>query len=188
MIAKLFLGFGFYLMLLGAQNGANEGEFYTKKNNWMTDNDLSLSDLKLELKILDKREIWLKITNLSPKMIRAYSHIIGEEKHYDYFEIEAITPDYDQLYFSLSDERLKSAPVIVELQTNESFEHTIDLLTWANRPVNRATLQRAGLNHLTDLKSLKIRAKYRNSPCQNCNEYYQSIWTGFVYSEWKNYK
>ncbi len=168
-----------------SQNWAIGGEFYIQKNNLMDDTNSSLVDLKLELKILNKREIWLKITNLSPQMICAYSHVIGEEKHYDYFEIEAATPDYEHLYFSLYNERLKSAPVIVELQPNESFEHTIDLLAWINREVNWATLQRAGLQHLSDLKSLKIRAKYRNSPCQNCNEYYKSIWTGFVYSEWQ---
>jgi hypothetical protein len=183
MILTIFFHFWLLIISLLPHNQVVRSNFCEKKYNLMDNQSIS-TDLKLELKILNTREILVKITNVSQQMIRAYSHVIGEEKHYDNFEIEAITPDYEHLYFSFYDDRLRSAPVIVELQAQESFEHTIDFLAWANRQVNRATLQTAGLNHLSDFKALKLRAKYRNSPCQNCNEYYKSIWTGFVYSDW----
>lgn len=140
------------------------------------------SGLVVTLKVLNEREINITVTNISQTMIRAYSHVNTYETHYDYFEIEALTPDNDSMYFVLVDDRDKSAPVIVELKPGESFSHTIDFVQWAGRSVNKATLERAGLNHLPH--GIKIRAKYRNSPCDNCNEYYKSIWTGYVFSDW----
>jgi len=139
-------------------------------------------DLKITLLVLNESEIEITVKNVSNKVIKAYSHVETYEKHFDYIEIEAITPDFDKMYFSFYDDREKSAPIIVELKPNESFSHKIDLISWSEREINSNTIIRAGLNHLPH--GIKIRAKYRNSACENCNEYYKSIWTGFIYSEW----
>ena len=140
------------------------------------------NSLKVSLKVLDDSLICITVTNVSQSPISAYSYVKTYENHYDYFEIEAVTPDYDKMYFSFWDSREKSAPIIVILKPQESFSHTINLIAWSERSINQETLKRAGLNHLPH--GIKIRAKYRNSPCTNCNEYYKAIWAGYIYSEW----
>ena len=128
----------------------------------------------------------ITVKNISKNIIRAYSHVKSDELHYDYFEIEAKTPDNDMMYFVFYGERDKSAPVVVSLKPGESFSHTIDFLNWAQRSINNQTLKEAGLNHLPH--GIKIRAKYRNSPCDNCSDDLKSIWTGFVYSDWVDFR
>jgi hypothetical protein len=139
-------------------------------------------ELSVSLKVLKPDSISILVKNINPKTITAYSHVITHEKHYDYFELEAITPDGEQLYFDFVDNRNKSAPVIVMLKPGESFSHTLNLQKWSERSINKGMLKKAGFNYLP--RGIKIRAKYRNSPCDNCNHYYKSIWTGYVYSEW----
>jgi len=143
-------------------------------------------DLKVNLKVVKGGKIEVSVTNITTKMLRLYSHVIADIKHYDYFEIEAYTPDYEHIYgISMAGDRDKSAPVIVELAPQKSFSHTIDLNYWLATPHNIQTLQRyAQLQTLPDKCGVKIRVKYRNSPCTDCNEYYKSIWTGYAYSEW----
>jgi hypothetical protein len=143
------------------------------------------NDLAVSLKVLNDSLISITVLNTGKSVIRAYSYVKTYENHYDYFEIEAKTPDNDQMVFVFLDDRDKSAPVIVELKPGESFSHTINLLSWSERSVNHNTLKKAGLYHLPH--GIKIRAKYRNNPCDNCNEYYKSIWTGYVYSDWVNF-
>jgi len=142
-------------------------------------------DLVVTLKVLNESQIMITVKNVSKKSIQAYSHVKSDETHYDYFEIEAITPDNDRMYFSLYGERDKSAPVIVTLKPDESFSHTIDFVQWAERSINKETLKRAGLNYLPH--GIKIRAKYLNSPCDNCSEALKAVWTGYVYSEWVDF-
>jgi len=139
-------------------------------------------ELAVNLKVLNTTQINITVKNISKDLIKAYSYVKAEDSQYDYFEIEAITPDHEQMVFIFYTDREKSAPVIVELKPGESFSHTIDLLQWSEQSSNKETLKRAGFNHLPN--GIKIRAKYRNSPCENCNEYYKSIWTGYVYSDW----
>ncbi len=143
------------------------------------------NNLSVSLKVLNDSQIFITVKNTSNKLIKAYSHVETYEKHYDYFEIEALTPDHDEMVFSFFDDRDRSAPFIVELKPDESFSHTIDLLQWSERSISRETLKSAELNHLPH--GIKIRAKYRNSPCENCNEYYKSIWTGYIYSDWVDF-
>lgn len=150
------------------------------------DTSRNTKELLVDLTILDENFIEITVTNISEKIVRAYSHVLADELHYDYFEVEAITPDYEHLYFSFYADREKSAPIIVELQPQESFTHKIDLLSWANSSTNKATLETIGFQQLSSFRSFKLRAKYRNSPCQDCNAYYKSIWSGYCYSEWKN--
>ena len=142
-------------------------------------------DLLVTLKVLNDSQIIFTVKNVSNKVIQAYSHVKSDETHYDYFEIEATTPDHDKMYFVLHGDRDKSAPVIVTLKPGESFSHTINFVQWAERNINKETLKRAGLNHLPH--GIKIRAKYLNSPCDNCNEALKAIWTGFVYSDWVDF-
>jgi hypothetical protein len=142
-------------------------------------------ELEVSLTALNDSSIMVSVKNISNKTIRLYSHVISEYNHYDYFEIEALTPDYDKFYLNFYDDREKSASIIVELKPNESFSHTIDLLAWSKHSVNVLSLKNAGYNYLP--KGIKIRVKYRNSPCDNCNNYYKSIWTGFIYSDWVNF-
>jgi hypothetical protein len=150
-----------------------------------TKNSKYIADLTVTLKVLNDSQIIISVNNTGIKNIRAYSHVETYERQFDYFEIEALTPDGDKMYFSLYENRDKSAPVIVELKPGESFSHTINLSEWSERSINIETLKRAGLNHLTH--GIKIRSKYLNSPCDNCNEYYKSIWTGFIYSDWVDF-
>lgn len=89
------------------------------------------------------------------------------------------------MVFIFYTDREKSAPVIVELKSGENFSHTIDLFQWSEQSINKETLKKAGFNHLPN--RIKIRAKYRNSPCENCNNYYKSIWTGYIYSDWVDF-
>lgn len=143
------------------------------------------TDLSVNLKVIDDSLINVTVKNVSDKMIRAYSHVETYERHYDYIEIHCITPDHEEFVISLIDSRDKSAPVIVELKPGESFSHTINLIRWSERSVNKASLEKEGFNHFP--RGIKIRAKYRNSACDNCSEYYKSIWTGYVFSEWVDF-
>ena len=180
------------IILFGATQITNCGN--TNKNIISNQNVMTVSqidttkhteDLLVNLKVLNETQINISVNNASKNLIRVYSHVETEEKHYDYFEIEAITPDHDKMFFSFYDKRDKSAPVIVELKSGESFSHTIDFLKWTERNINKETIKSAGFNHLPH--GIKIRAKYRNSPCENCNEYYKSIWTGYIYSDWVDF-
>jgi hypothetical protein len=176
----LTLIFGFTIVFGYSQNIATSDKMNNK------DDSLKLKKvLFVDLKVLDDSMINITVTNSSTNLIKAYSYVKTYEKHYDYFEIEAVTPDNDKMYFCFYDNRDKSAPVIVELKPGESFSHTINFLQWAERSVNKNTLKLARLNHLPH--GIKIRAKYRNSACDNCNDYYKSIWTGFVYSDWVDF-
>lgn len=145
---------------------------------------LNNKELLVELTVLDEDSIKIKVTNISDKMLRLYSHVEADIRHYDYFEVEAITPDNEHLYFSFVGDRDKSAPVILELEPNKSFEHEINLLEWANSAYNQRTLKTIGFNHLSSFKFFKMRAKYFNQPCEDCSDYYKSIWSGYCYSEW----
>ncbi|MEI6346822.1 MAG: hypothetical protein WCP69_02635 [Bacteroidota bacterium] len=89
-------------------------------------------ELNASLTVLNDSCILVTVKNISNKTIRLFSHVISEYKQYDYFEVEAITPDYDKFYLNFYDDREKSASIIVELKPNESFSHTIDLLAWSN--------------------------------------------------------
>ena len=149
------------------------------------DTSKQTNDLVVTLKVLNDTLINISVKNVGKSLIRAYSYVKTNENHYDYFEIEAITPDHDKMYFSFYDSRDKSASIIIELKPSESFSHTIDFLQWTERNINKETLKEAGLNNLPH--GIKIRAKYRNSPCENCNEYYKSIWTGYIYSDWVDF-
>jgi len=177
----LIILFGIYLI-------TSNGQTFKKiiKNQYsMTvipiDTLKQINDLTLTLKVLNNSQIIISVYNNSKSLIKAYSYVQADENHYDYFEIEALTPDYDEMVFSFYTDREKSAPIIVELMPGDSFSHTIDLQYWAEHS-NKETLKKAGFNYLPH--GIKIRAKYLNSPCENCNEYYKSIWTGYVYSEW----
>lgn len=144
-----------------------------------------IKELAVNLKVLNKTQINITVKNISKKNIKAYSYVKSDDKQYDYFEIEAITPDHEQMVFIFYTDREKSAPVIVELKSGENFSHTIDLFQWSEQSINKETLKKAGFNYLPN--RIKIRAKYRNSPCENCNDYYKSIWTGYVYSDWVDF-
>lgn len=141
--------------------------------------------LKIDLKVLKEGKIQVSVTNLTNKTLRLYSHVKAEENHYDYFEIEAYTPDYEHIYgISLMKDRDKSAPVIVELSSQKNFTHIINLDYWVGMYHNQLILKKYGLQTLPQKCGVKIRVKYRNSPCTDCSEYYKAIWTGYVYSDW----
>jgi hypothetical protein len=145
----------------------------------------SKNNLTVALKVLDANRIMVTVKNISDKNILAYSHVETYEKHYDYFEVEALTPDHDEMFFDFVDARDKSAPVIIKLEPGESFSHTIDYIKWTERSINKAVLKKAGFNTLPH--GIKIRVKYFNAPCSSCSEYYKSIWNGTVYSEWVDF-
>lgn len=145
----------------------------------------SVNGLSVNLIVLNDSMISIAVQNNSDNLIRAYSHVETYERHYDFFEIEVLTPDMDEIILSFYDDRDKSASIVVELKPGESFSHDINLLRWAERSVNIDELKRAGLYQLPH--GIKIRAKYRNTPCDNCNEYYKSIWSGFIYSDWVDF-
>jgi hypothetical protein len=134
------------------------------------------------VEVLKNDSIRITVKNISKKTITAYSHVECGEKHYDWFEVEGLTPDHDKLYFSFTDDREKSAPIIVSLKPGKSFSHTISLSAWAVRAGNKEMMKKAGFNYLPH--GIQIRVKYRNSPCSDCSDYYKSIWTGYVYSNW----
>lgn len=140
------------------------------------------TELNLDLKLLNDSLINITVKNTSDYLIKAYSHVETHEKQYDYFEIEALTLDHDKMIFSFYGNRDKSYPVVIELKPGESFSHTINLLHWSARNINKQTLTDAELNQLPH--GVKIRAKYRNNSCENCDK---SIWTGYVYSNWIDY-
>lgn len=143
------------------------------------------SDLMVTLKVLSATEINISVKNISKHLIRLYSHVNAQEKHFDFFDVEAITLDFREMVFRFFDDRNRSARIIVELKPNESFSHTIDFVAWTKRTANKETFKKVGLTKLPT--GTKIRAKYYNTPCENCNEYYKSIWTGSVYSDWVNF-
>lgn len=184
---KILLVF-FLATIMIASFGTNRSSTQQSQMNKVVVVDDSLSkinDLGLNLKVLNDSQITVTVNNASNKTIRAYSYVEAYERHYDYFEIEVLTPDNDRMVFVFYDDREKSASIVFELKPGESFSHTIDLLKWASRSVNSETLKSAGLNHLPH--GVKIRAKYLNRPCDNCNAYYKSIWTGYIYSEWVSF-
>jgi hypothetical protein len=167
--------FSIILMLVGMS-----AAFCIEKTEKSGQNNLTVS-----LKVLDETRIMITVKNISDKNILAYSHVETYEKHYDYFEVEALTPDHDEMFFDFVDARDKSAPVITKLGPGESFSHTIDFIKWTERSNNRAELKRAGFNTLPH--GIKIRVKYFNAPCSSCSGYYKSIWSGTVFSEWVDF-
>jgi hypothetical protein len=181
---KMLFTILFGAIILSGCGQNNDNNNISQMDSTVKEIDTS-NQLAVSLKVLNENEINITVTNVCSKIVRAYSYVKTYENHYDYFEVEALTPDHDEMVFSFVDSRDKSAPIIVELKPGESFSHTIDLIKWSERSVNVDVLKRAGLNHLPH--GIKIRAKYRNSPCDNCNEYYKSIWTGFIYSKWVNF-
>ncbi len=141
--------------------------------------------LALSIKKRDERSIEVRLTNRSKHVLRLYSHVeTGEERHYDNFNVILRTPDYEELHLSFYSDRLRSAPIIVELQPNENLIHTIDLVYWANHYTNSAQLKNIGLFHLSSIDLLKVKARYFNQPCKDCDEYHQAIWVGNCDSDW----
>jgi hypothetical protein len=142
--------------------------------------------LFLSLTILNKTDIKLTLTNSSNAALYLYCHVAAEEKHYDFFHIEARTPDGDEMHFSLYEDRLKSAPIVELVQSQHSFSHTINLVHWANKPVNREELRRARLFTLSDIRSFRLRAIYQYIPGskRTFTQEYPHVWTGSIVSEW----
>ena len=140
----------------------------------------------LTLMILNRTDIKLTLTNRSNRALYLYSHVEAEENHYDFFEIEARTPDGEEMHVSLYEDRLKSAPVVELVDSQCSFSHTINLVHWANKPVNRQELSRAGLFTLSDIRSFRLRAMYRYIPGSKraFTQEYPHVWTGAIVSEW----
>jgi hypothetical protein len=146
---------------------------------------INADELKVELKVLDKNNINIKVTNITDKNILAYSHVKTYENQYDYFTIEALVPGHEKMVLYFIDDRDQSGPVIVKLLPGESISHDIDLVKWSVRRININALKKAGLDQLPN--GIKIRAKYSNAPCRDCNDYYKSIWSGSVYSGWVDF-
>lgn len=145
----------------------------------------SENTLHLSVKKVDARSVEVRLTNVGKQVVRLYSHVeTGEERHYDNFNVILRTPDHEEIYLSFYSDRLRSAPIIVELQPNENLTHTIDLLYWANHYTNHSQLKNIGLFHLSSIELLKVKARYFNQPCQDCTEYYKAIWSGYCDSEW----
>jgi hypothetical protein len=142
--------------------------------------------LSLALTILNKTDIKLALTNSSNAALYLYSHVEAEEKHYDFFHIEAFTLDGDEMHFSLYEDRLKSAPIVELVQSQHSLSHTINLVHWANKPVNREELRRTGLFSLSDIRTFRLRAMYRYIPGSKhaFTQEYPHVWTGLTVSEW----
>jgi hypothetical protein len=142
--------------------------------------------LSLALTTLNKTDIKLALTNSSNAALYLYSHVEAEEKHYDFFHIEAFTLDGDEMHFSLYEDRLKSAPIVELVQSQHSLSHTINLVHWANKPVNREELRRTGLFSLSDIRTFRLRAMYRYIPGSKhaFTQEYPHVWTGLTVSEW----
>lgn len=143
------------------------------------------NSLIVALQVIDDSLIKVTVTNISDSTIEAYSYVKTHENHYDYFELEALSPDNDRFCLSFSDDRDKSAPIIETLKPGSSLTHTINLKSWAERWFNKSVLKKAGFNYLPH--GIKIRMKYFKGECSNCNEYYKSIWSGVIYSDWVEY-
>jgi hypothetical protein len=146
---------------------------------------INADELKVELKALDENNINISVNNISNKNITAYSYVKTYENQYDYFVIEALIPGHDKIVLYFIDDRDQSGPVIVKLLPGESISHDIDLVKWSTRRINKDALKKSGFEHLPH--GIKIRAKYTNAPCKDCNDYYKSIWTGSVYSGWVDF-
>lgn len=146
--------------------------------------------LALTLTILNKTDIKLTLTNTSNAALYLYSHVEAEEKHYDFFHIEAASPDGDEMHFSLYEDRLKSAPIVELVQSQHSLSHTINVVHWANKPVNREELRRAGLFALSDIRPFRLRAMYRYIPGTKhaFTQEYPHVWTGSIVSEWAQFQ
>ncbi|MCU0425709.1 MAG: hypothetical protein MUF71_08810 [Candidatus Kapabacteria bacterium] len=146
--------------------------------------------LSLALTILNQTDIKLALTNRSNTALYLYSHVEAEEKHYDFFHIEARSLDGDEMHFSLYESRLKSAPIVKLLAAQDTLLHTINLVHWANKPVNNEELRRAELLSLSDISTLRLRAMYRYIPGSNpaFKQEYPHVWTGSIVSEWAEYR
>jgi hypothetical protein len=90
------------------------------------------------------------------------------------------------MHFSLYEDRLKSAPIVELVQSQHSLSHTINLVHWANKPVNREELRRTGLFSLSDIRTFRLRAMYRYIPGSKhaFTQEYPHVWTGLIVSEW----
>jgi hypothetical protein len=137
------------------------------------------SGLSASLEVVKNDSIRITVKNISKKTVAAYSNVICRENQYDYFELEAITPDNKKLVFNFYDDRPTYAPVLALLGPNESFSHTISLTDWSDRIINQAALKNAGLKSLP--RGTKLRAKYLSSEADSFNHF---IWSGYVYSDW----
>jgi hypothetical protein len=160
-----------------------ENRINTERNRIMNESTQALS---LALTILNKTDIKLALTNSSNAALYLYSHVEAEEEHYDFFHIEALTLDGDEMHLSLYEDRLKSAPIVELVQSQHSFSHTINVVHWANKPVNREELRRAGLFTLSDIRTFRLRAMYRYIPGSKhtFTQEYPHVWTGSIVSEW----
>jgi hypothetical protein len=139
--------------------------------------------LKVDLKVLKEGKIQVKITNISSSSLDLYSHVkAGEKLHYDFFELEAKTPDYEHIYgIDFIDNRDKAYPVVVQLKPNTSFSHTINLVEWSEKEHNKQTLWKyAQIQSLPQKCGIKIRIKYYNSQTEEGKR----IWQGYAYSDW----
>ncbi len=147
------------------------------------------SPLSLSIKILNKTDIKITLTNTSNAALYLYSHVEAEEKHYDFFHIEARSLDGDEMHFSLYEERLKSAPIVELLPAQDTLLHTVNLVHWANKPVNREELRRMGLFSLSDIRTFRLRAMYRYIPGSRSTftQEYPHVWTGLIVSDWADF-
>lgn len=148
------------------------------------------SPLSLSIKILNKTDIKITLTNTSNAALYLYSYVEAEEKHYDFFHIEARSLDGDEMHFSLYESRLKSALVVKLLTAQDTLLHTINLVHWANKPVNREELCRTGLFSLSDIRTFRLRAMYRYIPGSKhtFTQEYPHVWTGLIVSEWAEFQ
>ncbi|PKP17358.1 MAG: hypothetical protein CVU05_15655, partial [Bacteroidetes bacterium HGW-Bacteroidetes-21] len=73
------------------------------------------------LELIDDRQMLVTVSNIDTITYRLYSYVKAKEKHYDYFELEVLTPDHDKMIFSFYEARDKAKPVIVELTPEQSF-------------------------------------------------------------------
>lgn len=149
----------------------------------MAQDDTQNKSLQVDLKVLKDGKIEVKITNIYSHDLYLNSHVkAGENLHYDFFELEAITPDYEHIYgIDFIDDRDKAYLVVAQLKPKESITHTINLLEWTEKVHNQQTLWKyAQIRSLPQKCGVKIRIKYYNS----LTEEKRKIWKGHVYSDW----
>lgn len=149
----------------------------------MAQDDTQNKSLQVDLKVLKDGKIEVKITNIYSHDLYLNSHVkAGESLHYDFFELEAKTPDYEHIYgIDFIDSRDKAYPVTIQLKPKESITHTINLLELLEKAHNKQTLwEYAKIRSLPQKCGVKIRIKYYNSQ----TEEKRKIWRGYVYSDW----
>jgi hypothetical protein len=150
---------------------------------WSQNKSAKANEVGVVLKVVDKDSIRITVKNTGKKTIAAYSHVICRENQYDYLEIEGLTFNQKELLFSFYDDRPTYAPVLAFLRPNEDFSCTISLTDWAERIVNKAMLQKAGLSSLPH--GIKIRAKFT---INEADSYHGFVWSGTAFSDWVEYK